>query len=239
MRFLCYVALAGSVLLSGCASTLPVRSTSSLEVVEDGAALPPPSPRDLSNQARQTVLGPYDKISIAVFGLPDLGGTVQADASGRISVPLGGEININGKTTAQVEQAVAEAFARGHIRDPRVSVNLVEAVSQQLAVEGEVGQPGLYPVIGDMTLLRAIASARGVTEFAQLNHVVVFRQVDERRMAALYDVRAIRSGLYEDPRVYANDVVVVGTSQARRIFRDIIQGSGLITTPVIALLQRP
>jgi polysaccharide export outer membrane protein len=58
-------------------------------------------------------------------------------------------------------------------------------------------------------------------------------------MAALYDLSAIRQGIYADPEVYANDVVYVGEAQARRIFQNIITSSPLLTAPIIALLQRP
>ena len=66
---------------------------------------------------------------------------------------------------------------------------------------------------------------------------VVFRTVGTQRYAALHDLKAIRLGAYRDPAIYANDVVVVGDSQARRIFRDVLQASGLLTTPLVALLQ--
>jgi polysaccharide export outer membrane protein len=59
--------------------------------------------------------------------------------------------------------------------------------------------------------------------------------VNGQRMAALYSLRAIRRGTYEDPEVFANDLVIVGDSQARRIFRDILSASPLISTPIIAL----
>ena len=89
-----------------------------------------------------------------------------------------------------------------------------------------------------MTLMRAIARAGGTSDFADATHVVVFRTVEGRPMAALYDLRAIRLAAYQDPDVYPNDVIVVGESQARRIFPQILQASGLLLTPVVALLNR-
>jgi polysaccharide export outer membrane protein len=56
-------------------------------------------------------------------------------------------------------------------------------------------------------------------------------------MAALYNLDAIRRGTYADPRLYADDVVIVGDSPARRLFRDILQAAPLIVTPIVALLQ--
>jgi polysaccharide export outer membrane protein len=116
-------------------------------------------------------------------------------------------------------------------------VNLVETVSQVVTVEGQVAQPGLYPVVGRMTLLRAIATARGMTQAANQRDVVVFRTVSGQNMAALYNVDAIRRGSYADPDIYANDVVVVGESRARRLFETLLQAAPLLTTPLILLLQ--
>jgi polysaccharide export outer membrane protein len=224
------------LLLTACASTPPLRSSEHLTVSDTGV-LPPPTQRDLGGGGRLSVLGPFDRLSVEVYGIPDLSRTVQADAGGRISLPLAGDLVIAGMTPGEVSDVVARRLASGHVRDPQVNVNLVESVSQVITVEGEVEEPGLYPVVGRMTLMRAVARAKGTTEFARLSHVVLFRRVEGRQMAALYDLRAIRGGLYEDPEVYANDIVMVGESQARRLFRDVIQGSTLLTTPIIALLQ--
>ena len=98
-------------------------------------------------------------------------------------------------------------------------------------------KPGLYPVVGRMTLMRAVATAKGTTEFARLDDVVVFRTVGDRQMAALYNLGAIRRGAYPDPELYASDVVVVGDSPGRRLFRDILQAAPLITAPIIAYLS--
>ena len=104
-------------------------------------------------------------------------------------------------------------------------------------VEGEVEQPGLYPVTGRMTLIRAVATARGLNEYANANHIVVFRQVNGKQMAALYDLRAIRQGMYEDPEVFANDVVSVGESGSARIFQRVVASSALLAAPLVAILN--
>ena len=98
-------------------------------------------------------------------------------------------------------------------------------------------EPGLYPVIGRMTLIRAVATAKGTDEFAKLDDVVVFRTVNGQQYAALYNLKSIRRGGYPDPEVFANDVVVVGDSAARRFFKNALQVAPLLTTPIILLLQ--
>ena len=107
-----------------------------------------------------------------------------------------------------------------------------------ITVDGQVKEPGLYPVIGKMTLMRAVATAKGTAEFAKLDDVVIFRTVNGQKLAALYNLKAIRRGYYNDPEVFANDVVVVGDSQARRLFKDALQLVPLLTTPLIVALQQ-
>ncbi len=75
-------------------------------------------------------------------------------------------------------------------------------------------EPGLYPVTNQMTLMRVIASAKGLTEFARQEDVVILRTVNGQRMAGLYNIDAIRRGVYPDPPIYANDVIAVGDLRA-------------------------
>jgi polysaccharide export outer membrane protein len=224
--------------LAACAGPQAVGGGESITAVS-GDTLPPPERSDLLAADRPYLIGPFDKLKIDVFGIEDLSKKeVQTDASGRISFPLAGVIEAAGKTPGELETLIEDRLRGRFIRDPQVTVNLDETVSQVITVDGEVKEPGLYPVVGRMTLMRAVATAKGAGEFARLDDVVVFRSVKGQRMAALYNLKAIRRGTYPDPEVYANDVVIVGNSQARRIFRDILQASPLITTPIIALLQR-
>jgi polysaccharide biosynthesis/export protein len=88
-----------------------------------------------------------------------------------------------------------------------------------------------------MTLRRAIASATGLSEFAKQDEVVILRTVDGRKMAALYNIDAIRRGAYADPAIYANDVVVVGDSPTRRRFRDFVSLAPLLAAPLVAILN--
>lgn len=219
-----------------CSTTPRLEPGGHLTVVP-GTELPPPDGVDVSTGERVYRVGPFDKVSIVVFGVEDLSRTLQLDAGGRISVPLIGTIEASGKTPMELATEIATRLRGRYMRDPQVTVNLEETVSQVVTVDGQVREPGLYPVVGRMTLMRAIATAKGASEFARLQDVVVFRRVGGRDMAALYNLAAIRRGAYPDPEVFGNDVVVVGDSPARRLFRDILQASPLVLTPVIAILQ--
>jgi polysaccharide biosynthesis/export protein len=232
------------LVVTSCAGTKPigtlpgnVANGQGVEVVQSGE-LPPPDRSDLLELNRPYLIGPFDKLVIDVFGIEELSNKeVQTDAGGRISFPLAGVIEAAGRTPGELEQIIEQQLRGRFVRDPQVTVNLKETVSQVITVDGEVKEPGLYPVIGRMTLMRAVATAKGTAEFAKLDDVVVFRTVKSQKMAALYNLKSIRRGYYEDPEVFANDVVVVGDSSARRIFKDALQIAPLLLTPLVYILS--
>lgn len=231
MRIPLLLVCCGASLLGACAGEKLV-GRPDLQIVEQ---LPPPGRGDLMVEQREYLIGPYDRVDINVYGLADLTRTVQVDASGKIALPLVGEVDAAGRTTSQLATELRAKLAR-YVRDPQVTVS-ADTVNQMITVDGQVSKPGLYPVQGRMTLQRAVAKAEGTTEYARTNYIVVFRRVDEKSMAALYDLRAIRQGLYADPEVYANDVIYVGESGGRRVFQAAMQSGAVLAAPIVALLN--
>jgi polysaccharide export outer membrane protein len=223
--------------LSGCAAREHIQSTARLTVVEGASALPPPVRGDLTAGDRPALIGPLDTIQVDVFNVPDLNREIQVDAGGRIAMPLVGTLDARGRTAEELARTIETALHAKGVRKPQVIVNIKSSVSQVVTVDGQVVEPGLYPVTNQMTLLRVIASARGLSEFARQDDVVILRTVEGRRMAGLYNIDAIRRGAYDDPPVYANDIVVVGDSPQRRMFRDLVALSPLIAAPLVAILR--
>lgn len=226
-----------AISVTGCAGTPPPRPSAELTVVADQASLPAPSREDLTAADRPALIGPLDTIEVSVFNVPELTQEMQVDASGRISMPLIGTIDARGKTAGELARSIEDALRGKYVKNPEATVNIKSSVSQVVTVDGEVRDPGLYPVTNQMTLMRVIASARGVSEFAREEHVVILRTVNNQRMAGLYDLSAIRRGAYTDPPIYANDVVMVGNSPARRLFRDLIATAPLVVAPLVAILR--
>jgi len=237
-RALHIAAVAGAIASSACVNDPRLGETSQPLAVIQQDELPAPSGADLVAAATPYRIGPFDKLAITVFGAPDLSGTFQVDAAGDLSMPLIGNVSAVGSTPAELSADIATKLRGAYVRNPQVSVNLEETTSQVFTVDGQVTQPGSYPVVGNMSLMRAVATAKGASEFARLQDVVVFRTVDRKPMAALYNLAAIRRGLYPDPKIYANDVIIVGDSKARRLFQQFLQIAPLLTTPLIIALQR-
>lgn len=224
-----------ALLLAGCGGGDKLVGRDDLQIVQN-KALPAPDRQDLILQQRPYSVGPLDRVIVDVYGAPDLSRTVQVDASGIISLPLIGDIAAAGKTPSELSQLIADRLRSRYVKNPNVTVT-ADTVSQVVTVDGQVSKPGLYPVVGRMTLERAIASASGLTDYANTNFVVIYRRVNNQDMAALYDLRAIRQGMYADPEIYPNDLVFVGESGGRRAFQTLIASGGLLVAPLVAFIR--
>lgn len=228
--------LAAAATLSSCAGP---RALGGADVrFVEVAALPTPDQvvdRPISQNFR---IGPYDKLSVQVLGIAELSrAAILVDGNGSISLPLAGTVPAAGLTSDELAREITRRLRAAYVRDPQVSVNVEQVVSQTLAIDGQVGQPGVYPVNGRMTLIQAVATARGTSEFARLEDVIILRTVAGQRYVAAYNLGAIRRGVYADPEVFANDTIVVGDSPTRRAFRDILAVAPLLTAPLIAVLN--
>jgi len=170
-----------------------------------------------------TVIAPGDEISVAVFGEPDISSPkLIVDEAGRIQVPLAGSIVIGGLSPSEASRAIEAKLGERYLRDPKVAVNVTAATEKLVSVEGQVNHAGSYPVNGTTTLLGAVAMAQSPTRIAKLNETMLFRTVNGQRMVARFDIKRIRAGLDPDPQIFGGDVIVVGFSQSKSIYRDII-----------------
>lgn len=238
---LCFIA---ALALSACASNMaygpvetPTGPSADITLL-DISELPPPTGATESG-SREYRIGPFDSLAIEVFGVENLERReYRVDAGGRLSFPLAGLINAEGLTLFQLEQEITRRLREQYIRDPQVTLNLSEAASHVITVDGAVKQPGMYPVVGRMTLMEAISSARGLAEFAKRDEVIIFRKVDGQQFAALYNLKAIRHAVLEDPDVYANDIVIVGDSPTQRLIRDAFNLAPALLSPLIITLAQ-
>ncbi|WP_379547120.1 polysaccharide biosynthesis/export family protein [Qipengyuania sp. DSG2-2] len=169
-------------------------------------------------------LGPQDQISIRTFREEDLSfDQITVDSTGAIAFPILGRVEASGATVFDLAQRLENGLAQSYLRNPDVTVMLVRSAAQRITVEGAVAQSGVFPIDGDLTLLGAIARARGTTEIASRDDVVIFRTIDNQRMGALFDLTAIERGYADDPTMVAGDVVVVHTDGARRNYLEALR----------------
>lgn len=225
--------------LAGCSQSLAGKGLGGPTVTRvDVNELPGPDGQTGTDHAYVHKIGPFDKLIIDVIGIEQLSDRrVTVDGSGNITVPVAGVAHVGGLTLGEATELVARQLRQGYVRNPQVVVNLEQSMSDYVTVDGQVQQPGNYPVVSGLTLMRAVAGARGANEFAQLREVVIHRRVNGQQMIALYDLQAIRRGAYADPILYPRDIVVVGDSPGRRLLQQIVQISPLFLSPLIAVIQ--
>lgn len=169
-------------------------------------------------------LAPGDVLSVAVFGEADLSvERIAVDNAGVVTLPLIGDVRAVGRSASELGAAIEAAYATNYLRDPRVSVAVLEARDRTIAVEGEVEQPGVFAYAEGQTLLSALALARSPTDTAKLDEVMIFRTVDGERTAGRFDLRAIRGGRMPDVALVPGDVIVVGYSSVRGAWQDVLR----------------
>jgi polysaccharide biosynthesis/export protein len=181
-----------------------------------------PDDENVASTPAQQRIGPLDKLRITVFQVEEMSGEYTIDGTGNVEFPLIGTVAAQGLLPAELGQRIAQRLGERHLRSPSVNVVMLEQAQQSITVDGSVRQPGVVPIRGSTTLMRAVALARGTSEDANPGRVVVFRTINGQRMAAAFDLRAIRRAQAEDPAIYGNDIVVVDGSRSRSIWRDVL-----------------
>ena len=173
-------------------------------------------------------IAPLDKVTIKVFKGEEISGDYDVDLAGHISLPLVGEVEAVNMTTAELDETLTQLLGRKYFEHPDVSVAIKESRGHVVTVDGAVGQAGQYPVAGPMTLVQAVALARGTRDDANPRRVAVFRTIGGQRQAAAFDLTAIRRGQAPDPRIYAGDIVVVDGSRIKEVQRQIFSSVPLL-----------
>jgi len=166
-------------------------------------------------------IGVNDLLEIDVFGVSELKRIVRVNTTGHISMPLIGLVEVAGLSSSDAEALIALQYGKSYLQDPQVSIFIKEFTSQRITLDGAVVRPGIYPLTGQITLLRALAMAGGGSQLADLEEVMLFRLTpDGQSLVEKHDVLKIRVGEAPDPALRGDDVVVVNRNTARATLRD-------------------
>jgi polysaccharide biosynthesis/export protein len=226
MAFTAYRALgsalgiAAAISVAGCSSTPePVigraASQPDTELGQAGYTVAPPS---------TYAIRPSDQISVVVFREPDLSlDRVRVGVEGNISLPMVGSFPAAGLTAKQLEQDATRRLAAAGLKNPLVSVNIVEYASHFVTVEGSVESPGVYPFEPGARLSTAIALAKGPKRVSKVSQLAVFRESPEGIMVAKFDYGQIRQGTMLDPVLQPGDRIVLGSDGLSQFWEDLLR----------------
>lgn len=105
-----------------------------------------------------------DLLELAVFDTPELSGKLRVSEVGDVTVPVTGVVKVGGMTSEEAAAAIEQSF-RSHdvLREPHVSIFISEYATQGVTVTGEVKNPGIYPLLGNHTILDLVSAAGGVS----------------------------------------------------------------------------
>lgn len=168
--------------------------------------------------SEEYVIGPMDQLKIFVWRNPDLTASVQVRPDGRITIPLISDMPAVGKTPAMLADDIRYALSE-YIKDPIVSV-IVETPagtpSQQIRVVGATEKPAMIPYRAGMTILDAMISVGGLSEFAAGNRSRLIRV--DKRTGRQVEYRVRLSDLLKSGDISANvklepgDVIIIPQS---------------------------
>lgn len=221
-RLLCLVSIVAAALLSACADTRG-------GTIPYDKVLAAPDEQKFETLETNYKIAPMDKIAIKVFKMDDLSGDYDVDLAGNISLPLIGQLQAANLTTEQLDDQLTQKLGAKYLEHPDVSVAIKASTAHVVTVDGAVKDGGRFPVAGPISLIQAVAMAKGTSEDANARRVAVFRTIGGQRQAAAFDLTAIRRGQNPDPEIYPGDIVVVDGSSVKAAQKQILQSIPLLS----------
>lgn len=174
----------------------------------------------------QVMLGPGDHLEISVFDTPEMTQSVRVDSDGKITLALIGEIAVRGMSPDKLAGIIARKLVDGNfMKDPQVSVFVLEYAGQMAYVSGEVTRPGAYALLRSHRLLDLLSVAGGLTSHAG-NTVTIVRGDDAAQhiLVDLSDKDEHRS----NPEILPGDSITVAQSGIVYVLGDVSRPGGFL-----------
>lgn len=142
-----------------------------------------------------------DQISISIFNEPELSiENVKISTSGRISMPLIGQVDVKGLSITELENVLVQKYLNGYLKKPNVTVTITEY--RPFYINGEVKNPGSYAYRKGLTVQKAVTLAGGFTERASKTTISLKNEDDTTRTKSALLADAVKPG----------DVLTIGAS---------------------------
>ena len=163
------------------------------------------------------VVGPQDVLNVRIYGEEKLSGRIRIDNDGSFPFEYLGRVKAEGMTTAQIEAYLAKALGDGYLRNPQVSVEVVEYRSQSVFVTGEVRSPNKYSLPGNSTLMDLLTLAGSITpnagNWVQITHARKGGDMLGPAASLEYDLRVnlrdIQTGKAQNIKMRDGDTIFV------------------------------
>lgn len=156
------------------------------------------------------IIGPQDVVDISVWKEPELSRNVPVRPDGKITLPLLNDVQAAGLTPGQLAAAITEGLKKFETA-PQVTVIVMTIKSQRFYILGESGHPGAYDLLPNMTVLQAISSGGGFTQYAKKTKIYVLRQENGQPVKYPFNYKDVLAGKNVEQNIIlkAGDTIVV------------------------------
>jgi len=156
------------------------------------------------------VIGAQDLLDISVWKEPNLSRGVPVRPDGKISLPLLNDVQAAGLTPMQLAAQITDGLKK-FMTDPQVTVIVTAINSQRVYLLGEVGRAGAYPMLPQMTVLQALSSAGGFTQFANPKKIYILREENGKEQKYWFNYKQVITGAHPEQNIIlkAGDTIVV------------------------------
>jgi polysaccharide biosynthesis/export protein len=154
--------------------TLTLAAVAALAAASPGLAAGPENGSTTASADYHLGLG--DKLRIEVYRDAQLSQSVQIRPDGKITLPLVGDLDANGRTPIELRDVITRQL-KDYMTNPVVTVIVVEAKAPVAYVMGEVNHPGAVALQDErLTVLQALALAGGLKDFADTKNILILRR---------------------------------------------------------------
>lgn len=155
-------------------------------------------------------IGPQDLLKIDVWKEDQLTRSVPVRPDGKITLPLLNDVQAAGLTPMELSTVIRDGLKK-YINEPQVTVTVTEINSRRIYVTGEVVRPGAYSLLPDMTVLQALSTSGGFTQFARVKGIYVLRTESGKQMKHAFNYKDAISGkkAQENLVLQPGDVIVI------------------------------
>jgi polysaccharide biosynthesis/export protein len=156
------------------------------------------------------VIAPDDVLAIDVWKEPEITRTVPVRPDGKISLPLLNDVQAAGLTAMDLASVIAERLKK-FIANPQVTVIVTTVNSQKVYILGEVLRAGVIPLLPNMTVLQAISSAGGFSQYANQKGVYVLRTENGQQVKYPFNYKEVIRGvnIQQNITLRPGDTIVV------------------------------
>ncbi len=155
-------------------------------------------------------IGPQDVLKIDVWREDQLTRVAPVRPDGKITLPLLNDVQAAGLTPMELAGVIREDLKK-FINNPQVTVSVMEINSRRIYVAGEVTKPGAYALLPHMTVLQALSSSSGFTQFARIKNIYVLRTENGKQVKLPFNYKEAITGKNPEQNIelQPGDVIVV------------------------------